>query len=69
MQQFDGTIYQQIVGVPMGVRFAQVIADLFSYCYERVFRSPLHKSKQILVDLKNEFNDTSGYLDDKPILR
>ena len=42
--QFDGMIYQQIVGIPMGTTCAPLIADLFVYCYERDFMSDPHKS-------------------------
>ena len=44
--QFDGMVYQQIVGVPMGINCAPLIADLFLYCYERDFMSDLQKSKR-----------------------
>ena len=60
--QFDGTVYQQIVGIPMGTNCAPLIADLFLYCYERDFMSDLQKSKRF--DLIDMFNDTSRYLDD-----
>ena len=60
--QFDGMVYQQIVGIPMGTNFAPPIADLFLYCYERDFTSDLQKSKRF--DLIDMFNDTSRYLDD-----
>ena len=60
--QFDGMVYQQIVGNPMGTNCAPLIADLFLYCYERDFMSDLHKSKR--HDLIDMFNDTSRYLDD-----
>ena len=60
--QFDGRVYQQIVGIPMGPYFAQLIADLFLYRYERDFMSNLQKSKRF--DLIDKFNDTSRYLDD-----
>ena len=40
--QFDGMIYQHIVGIPMGTNCASLIADLFLYCYERDFMSNLH---------------------------
>ena len=60
--QFDGMVYQQIVGIPMGTNCAPLIADLFLYCYERDFMSNLQKSKRFyLID---KFNDTSRYLDD-----
>ena len=60
--QFDGTVYQQKVGIPMGTYFAPLIADLFLFCYERDFMSNLQKSRRF--DLIDKFNDTSRYLDD-----
>ena len=60
--QFEGMVYQQIVGIPMGTNCAPPIADLFLFCYERDFMSSLHKSKR--YDLIDMFNDTSRYLDD-----
>ena len=60
--QFDGMVYQQIVGIPMGTNCAPLIADLFLYCYERDFMSNLQKSKRF--DLIDKFNDTYRYLDD-----
>ena len=60
--QFDGMVYQQIVGIPMGTNCAPLVADLFLYCYERDFMSNLQKSKRF--DLIDKFNDTSRYLDD-----
>ena len=41
---------------------AQLIADLFLFCYEKDFMSNLHKSKQ--YDLVDMFYDTPRYLDD-----
>ena len=59
--QFEGMVYQQKVGIPMGTNCAPLIADLFSFCNERDFMSNLHKSKRYkLIDM---FNDTSRYLD------
>ena len=60
--QFDGIVYQQIVGIPIGTNCAQPIADLFLYCYERDFKPDLQKSKSF--DLIDMFNDTPRYLDD-----
>ena len=60
--QFDGMVYQQIVGISMGTNCDPLIADLFLYCYERDFMSALQKSKRF--DLIDMFNDTSRYLDD-----
>ena len=64
--QFDGMIYQQIVGIPMGTNCASLIADLFLYCYERDFISNLQKSKRF--DLIDKFNDVSRYIDDMFII-
>ena len=60
--QFDGMVYQQIIGISVGTNCAPLIADLFLYCYERDFMSNLQKSKRF--DLIDKFNDTSRYLDD-----
>ena len=60
--QFDGMVYQRIVGIPMCTNCAPLIADLFLYCYERGFMSNLQKSKRF--DLIYMFNDNSRYLDD-----
>ena len=60
--QFDSTVYQQILGIPMGTNCALLIADLFLYCYERDFIPNLSKSKRsYLID---KLNDTSRYLED-----
>ena len=60
--QLDSMVYQQIVAIPIGTYWAQLIADLFLYCYKRDFMSNLQKSKRF--DLIDKFNDTSRYLDD-----
>ena len=60
--QFDDMVYQQKVGIPIGNNCAQLIADLFLYCYERDCMSNLQKSKRF--DLIDKFNETSRYLDD-----
>ena len=44
--QFEGMVYQQIVGIHMGTTCAPLIADWFLFCYERDFMSYLHKSKR-----------------------
>ena len=44
--QFEGMVYQQIVGIPMGTNCAPLIVDLFLFCYERDFMSNLHKSRR-----------------------
>ena len=60
--QFEGMVYQQIVGIPMGINCAPLIPDLFLFYYERDLLSNLHKSKQ--YDLIDMFDDTSWYLYD-----
>ena len=60
--QFDGMVYQQLVGIPMDTNCAPFIADLFLYCNERDFISDFHKSKR--HDLIDMFNDFSRYLDE-----
>jgi len=60
--EFNGKIFQQIIGVPMGTNCAPLIADLFLYCYERDFMLELSKTKQL--DLIQRFNLTSRYIDD-----
>ena len=59
--QFEGIVYQQNVGIPIGTNCAPLIADLFLFCHEGDFMSNIHKSKQ--YDLINMLNDTSRYLD------
>ena len=55
--QFEGMVYQQIVGIPMDTNCAPLIADLFFICCERDFMYNLHKSKQYeFIDM---FNDAS----------
>ena len=60
--QFNGMVYNQIVGIPMDTNYAPLIADLFLYCYERIFMSNLQKYKP--YDLIDKFNNTARYLDD-----
>ena len=45
--QFDGMVYQQIMGIRFGTYCAPLIADLFLYCYERDFKSNLKKIQTI----------------------
>ena len=57
--QYDGMLYQQIFGIPMGTNCVPFIADLFLYCHERDFMIHLHKFRK-----HDMLNDTSRYLDD-----
>ena len=60
--QFDGMVYRQILGIPMGTNCAPLIADLFLYCYQRDFMSGLNKSKR--YDFIDMYNEATRYLDD-----
>jgi hypothetical protein len=44
---FGGTLFQQVLGIPMGRNCAPLLADLFSYSYESEFLQKLVKDKKI----------------------
>ena len=52
----------KIVGIPIGANCAPLLADLFLFCYERDFMTPL--SDDIQADIIEAFNSISRYLDD-----
>ena len=56
------TIFQQTVGIPIGINCATLIADLFLYCHERDFMLSLSKNNE--DQMIEAFNYTSVYLDD-----
>ena len=60
--RFGTKLYRQIVGILVGTNCAPLVADLFSFCYERVFITSLSYIKQ--ADIIEAFNSTSRYLDD-----
>ena len=60
--QFGTKLYRQVVGIPMGINCALLVADLFLFCYERDFMMSLSDDKQ--ADVIDAFNTTSRYLDD-----
>ena len=60
--RFGTKLYRQIVGIPMGTNCAPLIADLFLFCYERVFVASLSNNKEAEIILA--FNSKSRYLDD-----
>ena len=43
--QFGTKLNRQIVGIPMGTNCAPLVADLFLFCYERVFMTSLSDVK------------------------
>ena len=54
--------YRQVVGIPMGINFATLVADLFLFCYERDFMMYLSDDKH--SDIIDDFNTTNRYLAD-----
>jgi hypothetical protein len=44
---FGGTLFQYVVGIPMGTNCAPLLADLFLYSYESEFLQKLVKDKKI----------------------
>ena len=61
--RFGNKLYRQIVGIPMGTNCAPLVADLFSFRYERDFVTSLSADNQ--TDIIEAFNSTSRYLDDR----
>ena len=60
--RFGTKLYRQVVVISMGTNCAPLFADLFLFCYERVFMMSLSDDKQ--ADIIDAFNTTSRYLDD-----
>ena len=60
--RFGNKLYRKIVGIPMGTNCAPLVADLFSFCYERDFMKDLSNDNQ--ADIIEAFNSISRYLDD-----
>ena len=59
--RFGLKLYLQIVDIPMGTNCAPLVADLFSFCYERDFKLSLSDDNQ--SEVIEAFNSTSRYLD------
>ena len=57
-----GTLFQQVVGIPMGTNCAPLLANLFVYSYESEFLQKLVKDKKIHE--ARAFNFTYRYIDD-----
>ena len=60
--RFGTKLFRQIVGIPMGMNFAPLVADLFVFCYERDFMMSLSVENQ--SEIIEAFSSTSRYLDD-----
>ena len=59
---FGGTLFQQVVGIPMGMNCVPLLADLFLYSYESGFLQKLVKDKKIHE--ARAFSFTYRYIDD-----
>ena len=59
--RFGTKLYKQIVGIPMGINCAPLVADLFLVCYEREFMTCLSDVKQ--TEIIEAFKSTSRYLE------
>ena len=57
-----GSLYRQIVGIPMGTNCAPLVADLFLFCCERDLMLSLSDNNQ--TDIISAFTSTARYLDD-----
>ena len=59
--RFGSKLYRKIVGVPMGINCAPLVADLFLFCNERDLMLSLSDNKQI--NTIEAFNSPSRYFD------
>ena len=59
--EFDGQVFQQIVGIQMYRNCAPLLADLLSYPYEAEFIQGLFRNKQKIT---RALNFTFRYIDD-----
>jgi hypothetical protein len=53
---FGGTLFQQVVGIPMGTNCAPLLADLFLYSYESEFLVSLTSSSEGYINGRNSAN-------------
>ena len=60
--RFGTKLYRQIVGIPIGTKFAPLVVDLFLYCYKRDFMDSLNHDNQ--ADVIEAFHSASRYLGD-----
>ena len=60
--RFGSKLYRQIVGIPMGINCAPLVADLFLFSYKGDFMLSLSDDNQ--SEVIEAFNSTSRYLDD-----
>ena len=57
--RFGTKLYRQTVGIPMGTNCAPLVADLFLFCYERVFMKSLSRENQAeIIEAFNSIQDS-----------
>ena len=59
---FEGRVFQQAVGIPMGTNCAPLLSNLFLYYYEADFIQELLRKKDKKFAIS--FNSTFRYIDD-----
>ena len=57
--RFGSKLYRQIVGIPMDINCAPLVADLFLFCYQSDFMLSLSDHYQ--TDIIEGFKSTSRY--------
>ena len=60
--QFGGSLFRQVIGIPMGTNCAPLLADLFLYSYENEFLDNMIRSGHRRLD--RLFNLCYGYIGD-----
>ena len=60
--RFGGQLFQQMIGIPVGINCAPLLADLFLYSYESEFLDKLVKEGK--RKLARKFNLSYHYIDD-----
>ena len=60
--RFGGQLFRQVVGIPMGINRAPLLADLFLYSYENEFLDKLIKESK--RKFARKFNLSYRYIDD-----
>ena len=59
---YDGQLFRQMVGIPVGTNCAPLLADLFHYSYENEFLNKLVQEGK--RKLTRKFNASYHYIDD-----
>ena len=60
--QFEGCLFRQVIGIPMGTNSAPLLADLFLYLHENKFLDNMIRSGH--MKLSSSFNLCYRHTDD-----